>query len=298
MKDSRTEPLDWNALRDLLVLAEEGSLSAAARRVGVAQSTMSRRLAAMENRCIRVLTRDAAGKITPTEFGEQLIGVADRMRASFAAAAALLAETPPPLRLASCEVTAQLLLADALSEWAARNPGQPVDHEVYHDLFSLPGKEWDIMVTPMEGPPPGTTGTLIGRITWALYKARDKTWTIAAGDLPLRGLPVVAAGGSLTGIEAYRWLETLGGQIVLRSSSPRAQLEACLRGQGIALLPRRMAASEARLEALGEVEYPRSPSMPIWLLATTESAGNPRVASFLRWARNHFRKSVYALDQG
>src|SRR5690606_41180232 len=43
-------PPDWNDLRDVLLMAEAKSLSEAARRAGVSQSTMSRRLVAIEDR--------------------------------------------------------------------------------------------------------------------------------------------------------------------------------------------------------------------------------------------------------
>ncbi|OYV85089.1 MAG: hypothetical protein B7Z64_06340, partial [Acidiphilium sp. 21-68-69] len=38
--------MDWDDLRSFLAIAREGTLSAAARRLGVRQSTMGRRLAA------------------------------------------------------------------------------------------------------------------------------------------------------------------------------------------------------------------------------------------------------------
>ena len=40
---------DWNDLQTLLAIAECGSLSAAARALGVSQSTVSRRLQSIEN---------------------------------------------------------------------------------------------------------------------------------------------------------------------------------------------------------------------------------------------------------
>jgi Bacterial regulatory helix-turn-helix protein, lysR family len=39
---------DWNDLRDILLITDAGSLSGAARIAGISQSTMSRRLSAIE----------------------------------------------------------------------------------------------------------------------------------------------------------------------------------------------------------------------------------------------------------
>jgi len=42
--------LDWNQLREFLETAETGSLSAAARKLGLTQPTLSRQVAAIEQR--------------------------------------------------------------------------------------------------------------------------------------------------------------------------------------------------------------------------------------------------------
>src|SRR3712207_7491997 len=44
----------------------------------------------------------------------------------------------------------------------------------------------------------------------------------------------------------FRSFAKLGGTVALLSSSPLAQLEACARGQGIALLPTRLAEADER----------------------------------------------------
>ncbi|MDO9611485.1 MAG: LysR family transcriptional regulator, partial [Serpentinimonas sp.] len=44
------EKIDWNQLRAFLETAETGSLSAAARKLGLTQPTLSRQVAAIEQR--------------------------------------------------------------------------------------------------------------------------------------------------------------------------------------------------------------------------------------------------------
>ena len=50
--------LDWSWLRDFGVVAEEGSLSLAAGRLGVSQSTLTRRMAALEDVFLKLTGRD------------------------------------------------------------------------------------------------------------------------------------------------------------------------------------------------------------------------------------------------
>ncbi|NRA86712.1 MAG: LysR family transcriptional regulator, partial [Rhizobiales bacterium] len=47
--DRRSIKFDWNRARAFLVTAEEGSLSAAARALGMTQPTLSRQVSALES---------------------------------------------------------------------------------------------------------------------------------------------------------------------------------------------------------------------------------------------------------
>ena len=65
------DTLDWNQLRAFLETAETGSLSAAARKLGLTQPTLSRQVAAIE-RSMGVTLFERVGKamaLTPTGLG-------------------------------------------------------------------------------------------------------------------------------------------------------------------------------------------------------------------------------------
>ena len=66
---------DWNDLRDVLLITDAGSLSGAARMAGISQSTMSRRLAAIEALGQPVFLRDETGRMTPNARGKALVVV-------------------------------------------------------------------------------------------------------------------------------------------------------------------------------------------------------------------------------
>ena len=71
--------MEWDDLRSFLAIAREGTLSAAARRLGVRQSTMGRRLAALEEKAgVRLLERTPRGlRLTPA--GEAARAEVERM---------------------------------------------------------------------------------------------------------------------------------------------------------------------------------------------------------------------------
>ncbi|MEM7075669.1 MAG: LysR family transcriptional regulator, partial [Pseudomonadota bacterium] len=65
-------PPDWNHLRAFAATAETGSLSAAARRLGLTQPTVGRQIAALEDRLGVVLFERAGRGLCLTEAGRDL----------------------------------------------------------------------------------------------------------------------------------------------------------------------------------------------------------------------------------
>ncbi len=284
---------DWNDLQTLLAIEENGSLSAAARALGVSQSTVSRRLQSIENvlqRRLFVQTR--ARGLVAADTTRALIEAARKMRDAFREVSSATTGAPAPVRIASCEVTARTFMDDALGAWAsANNPA--ADLAVHDDLFALPDNDFDIMVTPLESAPQDMVGRRIGTIDWALFAApaylEPHPWH---GSAPaLGGHRVIHASGSLAGIEACRWFAGLGGEVSFLASSPLAQQEAAARGLGVAMLPRALAGDDPRLVGL---DFPGCPVSDVWMLARRAEAANPRVGAFLRWARKYFAAQAAA----
>jgi DNA-binding transcriptional LysR family regulator len=105
--------LNWSILKDFLAVAESGSLSAAARSLGVSQPTLTRRMAALEESLRAELFHRNPRGLELTEAGEALLGPAQQMRE--AAHAAELAVSGRDLSLAgSVRITATEGLA---TEW-------------------------------------------------------------------------------------------------------------------------------------------------------------------------------------
>ena len=76
--DWRSVNFDWNRARAFLVTAEEGSLSAAARALGMAQPTLGRQVDALEDELGVVLFARVGRGLTLTPSGLELL---DHVRA-------------------------------------------------------------------------------------------------------------------------------------------------------------------------------------------------------------------------
>ena len=276
---------DWNDLRDILLITEAGTLSAAARAAGVSQSTMSRRLAAIEATGNPVFLRDESGRMTPNARGRDMVAAAREMQAVFENLRQRLTDAPPPLRIAACDVSARLFLSSALPLWAGRAES-PAELTIVEDISQAAGA--DVTVGPMPAVPEHCAGQSIGRIEWRLYAAPSyAVGSRIRGRLDtLEGQSVIRASGSLAETAAYRWLPRQGGVVAMLAASTGAMIEGCAAGMGIALLPVLLADGDARLLP---VEGPRPVPSEVWATCDATRAEEPQIAGFFRWARNHFR---------
>lgn len=71
--------MDWRALQDVVVVAETGSLSAAARRLNVSQPTVGRRIEQLEYQLGAVLFNRTAQGLSLTKVGESILNHAKNM---------------------------------------------------------------------------------------------------------------------------------------------------------------------------------------------------------------------------
>lgn len=278
---------DWSDLQTILAIARNGSLSAAARELGLNQSTLSRRLQAIEQRADgQVFVRRGDGTLFPSEAGRTLIAAAEKMEAAFLEAKRTLSGSEAPVRIASCEVIAKAVLVPALSKWSSETGGA-ADLSVHDDLFSLPDNAFDVLVTPLESAPEDMVGHRVTGMKWGLFASPQylASHPFELGKTDLAGHRVIRSSGSLAEIAACRWFNELGGGVTFSASSPAAQQEAAAAGSGIALLPEAIASEDSRLV---QIDFPGTPASDVWIVTRRAAAAQPRVAAFLKWFRKGF----------
>ncbi|MGC9370079.1 MAG: LysR family transcriptional regulator [Paracoccaceae bacterium] len=118
--------LDWTLLQSFAAVAETGSLSAAARRLGQSQPTIGRHVRALEEALgVELFTRVPKG-LVPTEAGRGLIGPAEQMREAAArlqlAAEGQDAGLAGTVRLTASVVMSHFLLPPIIAEIRRAHP--------------------------------------------------------------------------------------------------------------------------------------------------------------------------------
>lgn len=178
--------IDWNLLRALGAVLAHGSLTQAARRLGLSQPTLSRQIAALEAVVGAPLFERTARRLQPTAAAEALAEPAARMLAA-AQAMALAAEPPGrqlagTVRLATSEVVATWVLPPLLVALAEAHPEIQIELVPSDALSNLLEREADIAVRMLRP----TQGTLITRhlADWPLGLYAHHRLIDAAGGPP------------------------------------------------------------------------------------------------------------------
>ena len=114
------EMLDWNDLRYFLAVARDGSTLAAARELRVSQTTVARRIAALEDALgVHLFEKRQAGYLL-TPIGQDLVARAEGVEAAATgfsdAAAAQSRDSSGVVKITTEEVYAITLLAPLLTE--------------------------------------------------------------------------------------------------------------------------------------------------------------------------------------
>ena len=229
--------MDWDDLRTFLAIARQGTLSAAARSLGVTQPTMGRRLAAMEARMgARLLQRTPTGYAL-TLIGEAVLGNAERAESEVLAAERAITGKDVTLegvvRLTTVDTLAARVVAPALAALQARHSGIVVELVPDTRSLSLSKREADIALrmTRFEGHEIATRR--VGAVAMGLYGTPEWPERIKQGDVRL-----VTVLDDQEHLPEAKWLRQIypNAAVGLRSNSREVQLHATLAGAGIAAL--------------------------------------------------------------
>ncbi|AYD01063.1 hypothetical protein NCHU2750_16740 [Neorhizobium sp. NCHU2750] len=149
-------------------VVETGSFTDAGKVAGVAQSTVSKEMTALEARLGTQLVRRSPRGMTVTDAGRQFYDLSLRMLADFDAAEALIrsghAEPAGRLRVAAPAVISSRLIAPNLPEFMVHFPDISIDMEVSERYVSLVENGIDVAIRIGSLPDSGLIARQIGAL--------------------------------------------------------------------------------------------------------------------------------------
>ncbi len=295
----RTGALDWNELQTVLAVVRAGSLSGAARALGLQHSTVYRRLQAAEARLgVRLFDRARSG------WTATAAGLAAAEAAAAMEAAALGAERAVrgadtglggSIRMATSELLAERLLLPLLREFLRRHPDITVELDVSNDNVNLTRREADLALRATTQPPEELVGRHLATVGYALFAC--PSLLRSAGRPPdLRRLPWVGFDEKIAHYQIARWWQQAFPELQprLRASSIGAVLQAAACGLGAAVLPVWAAAQDARLRQL--TMPVAGPAMQLWLLHHPDMRNNARVRALVQHLAEALPAAVQRLE--
>lgn len=272
----------WDDLRILLAVHRNKSFSSAGVALGLAASTVARRIDALERTAGRPLVHRGAEGARLDPDALRLVDLAEQLELGLASLArnGAEAEVSGTVRVSLSEGFVRPL-APALARVAAKHPSLSVEVVVESRLADLARKEADLGVRIVQSKSPAVVSKLLGRGTIGLFASRD----YVARRLSTARLPRDATAhhdwvgleGALERLPQEQWLRAYGARrFVLRSNSAIALEHAMVAGMGIGLMSTAQGASLPTLVQLDLDDSP--PPVEVYLAFHRDARKLPRVA--------------------
>jgi DNA-binding transcriptional LysR family regulator len=285
-------PFDWDDLRYFLSVAQAGTVSQAARRLGVDHATIIRRIDALEHALgVKLFERSLRG-YNLTQNGERLLPSAEtiheetrkvgrELRASGHGVGGIV-------RISTLEGFGNFFLAGRLPTFARQYPNLAVELLTLQQIVALSRREADVAISLQ---PPDVGRFFREKLTdYALLVYGSRAYIDAHPRIETRedfiGHTFCGYIDDLVFVRGLDYLDEVGKGIRarLQSSSLHAQLEAACEGYGLCVLPAFIASRRPELVPVlpEQVRLLRS----YWLVASADVASSPRVQAVRRFIKS------------
>ena len=239
--------LDWNDLRYFLAVARGGSTLAAGKALRVSQTTVARRVAALEEALgLKLFDRKQAGyALTPAgaDLVERARQVEEAAGGFSDAAKAQSRDLTGRVCLTTHEMLAVTFLVPMIRELHELHPEIVIDVDTREANLDLGEGEADVAIRSTEATEQaaGIVGRRICRDEWTLYCSRDyaERHGLPRTRQDLKSHSLIGGGGDKLWRLYLAWLRELDleNNVVVNYPSPNGLLAGIRSGLGIAVLP-------------------------------------------------------------
>lgn len=291
--DWRAVNFDWNRARAFLVTAEEGSLSAAARALGVAQPTLGRQVRALEEELGVVLFERLGHGLTLTPSGVELLEHV-RPMAEAAGNMALAASGQSQsvegiVTITSTEVSSAYILPPLIQTLQAQHAGIKIDVVASNELRDLRRREADIAIRSVRPTDPDLIARKLGSDRASLYASPELLARFGnpTNNAELINVPFIGFDDNQTYLQGLKsiGLEVTETSFPIHCGNHLVQWEMVKRGLGVGVM----------VDRVGTLEPGVVPAAPwlkpfefdVWLAAHREVSTSRRVRLVFDFLADH-----------
>ena len=258
---------NWDDLRFLLAVAENGSVSAASRRLGVNHATVLRRIAAFEERHGgEIFDRTPKGYAVPADR-QGVIDAAREVENAVLALERVVEGTQTPLkgvvRVTSTDTLCHSILPPILAQLRKETPELRIELICSNSHLDLARLDADITVRPAVSLGEGLTGEIGSELGFAAYGRKELPWLGMSGPIA-NSMPA-------------EWLEQTvdEAEFAAKADSFLTLREMAAAGLGKAILPTVLGDPDRRLDRVN-CDIPGG-AVPVWVASHPDMVEVPRI---------------------
>jgi len=290
---------DWGLIRSFLAVAQFGSLSAAARELGVSQPTLSRDIQALEGATSLNLFRRTTQGLQLTDTGQTLMEAAARMNVAAEQFArqtvGLSAELAGDVRLAVNEVIGCYWLPPALAELREQHPDVNIEVVVSNAVSSLSKREADIALRMFRPTQPDLVAKRLPDIPLGFFASRDY---LAKHGMPMsfdecRNHTLIGFDAATEFVDeaARQGYALVRDNFALRTDNLPMQINLIRAGAGIGVTHVQLAAQWSNVVRV--MPNIALPDLEFWLVCHRDVQHNSRISAVMKFLTAWFEADAY-----
>lgn len=283
--------IEWGDLRYLLAVGRTGSTLAAARLTGASQSTVARRLTALESALELKLFERMPDGSRLTAQGEALMQKAIAVETAFQdfeeAAQTARRKLSGVIRFTMAPEGAEGIVTAPLTAFMRQHPDVRVEMLATEAFLDIAAGEADIALRAGPRPDdPNLIARKIQEVAWACYASQAYIAEHGAPATPadLANHLVIGPEGRMAQLAPMSWLIAQAGRYACHASSMHAMLSLARAGAGLAMLPETYAAGHSDLVRCLPAGVPPT---NVWLVTRQDVRRTPHVRALIDFIYGH-----------
>lgn len=291
--------IDWNLIRSFLAVSRHGSLSAAARELGVSQPTLTRDIQAIEAATQLNLFKRSTQGLKLTEEGQRLIDAASQMDDAANALARQVSGMSDVLegdvRISANEIVGFYLLPPALAAFRENNPGVNIEIVISNQASSLNKREADIALRMFRPTQPDLVARRLPDMELGFYAHESylKKYGIPAGTEAFFQHSIIGFDENMDFIEGAQQLgyPLTRDNFALRTDNLLTQIQLARSAAGI--IGTHVGLAEQWPELKRVLEWIQIPSLEFWVVCHSDTQYNSRIKAVRDHLIEWFEKKPY-----
>jgi DNA-binding transcriptional LysR family regulator len=272
----------WDDVRIFTAVVRYGGFSAAARALGAQQSTLSRRVAALEHSLGTLLLDRSAAGIVPTALGQRVVAEGERAQAAmhdlYDAVTQQAHDVAGTVRIATTDTVASVfVLPKVLPQLLAAHPKLHIELVTSDDPADLARRQADIAIRFFMPPKGDLLVRRVASFGTAAMAHRKLARRLASQSPTSWPWIFVARPGAPP--QEQQWAAALLATPRVTTSSFHAQYEAVRAGLGVAVLPTVLQRFDPTLHILPVPGFAAAPLLELFLVTPRPLRRVPRIAA-------------------